>query len=185
MKTFAIKANSNDENKIFANYLDGHLKSSFLFRGCGKLNDTVFYVTHGEDGEEGGYYVLDCSGLRKRRYSQDEFAFYMNGLMEYNPAFSGVTNIVTIECFGGYHHPSILQMGRKEIPMRPLSPEKAVLWAGWRKIDGSLFFICVAFSEHEYEALESNGMIEQSVNEVISKTMKVIDANADYQEWAL
>ena len=185
MRTFAIQANSEDTDRIFSHYSrKGELESSFLFRGCGNVKNTAFYVTHGEEGEEGGYYVMDCAGLRCRSYTQEEFAFYVNGLIEYNPDYDGIEQIVTIECFGGYHRASELQIGQKAIHMRPLSPEKAVLWAGWRKKKGHHFLLCVAYSDKEYEAFRhDDGIIKDEVGREMDNILSRLNLNLGYQEW--
>lgn len=180
MKTFCIKTDQISFQRIFETKVDdsGVMNNSYLFRGVGTNNGVAYFVTHGSPD---GYFVMDCLGSRKATYSKKEFAFYINGILESNHEFDDINKIVTIECFGGFHQPSVLVFGAKKIEMEPLSKEKAVLWTAWRIVDGLPFYICVAFTPEEYRSFgdDCEAVAQEEANKAIGNAVSKIDTSKD------
>lgn len=180
MKTFCIKTDQASFQRIFQTKVDenGVMNNSYLFRGVGANGNVAYFVTHGSPD---GYFVMDCSGTRKATYSKKEFAFYINGILESNHGFDGINKIVTIECFGGFHQPSVLVFGTKKIEMEPLSKEKAVLWTAWRIVGSSPFYICIAFTPEEYRSFgdDEEAVAQHEANKAIETAVSKIDESKD------
>lgn len=146
MKVFVIKANEFDKDKIENSYDDkGNFIESFYFQGSGINKNKIYFVTH---GSKEGYLIID-SKKEDLEVTKKEFYYFMNGLFEYSDRLDEVDEIITIECYGGFHNPVNLKLQAKTILMRPISTQKAVLWAGWRKKFNENYFLIMSASERE------------------------------------
>ena len=149
MRVIVIKANEKDRERIRSSYSpSGEFINSFYFQGSGTNSRKLYYVTH---GSREGYLILN-SEKEDAVFSSKEFYFYMNGLLEFSDRANDIDEIVTIECYGGFHHKVELRLLEKTILMGPISTKKAVLWAGWRsKYDDDYFAILNASAKELYE----------------------------------
>lgn len=124
-----IKPDKADSKRIEELLNDESFGKSYFFKGYGKYSKTLFYVTH---GDQKGFVVIN-EHSKGKIYTQKEFAFYMCGLIESSPYRNDVDEVITTECFGGYHHPTKLNICGREVTMKSISNQRAQLWAGWGK----------------------------------------------------
>jgi hypothetical protein len=154
MRIELIRTSASEFQSISGHYSQSGFIESYLFHGYGANRHVAYYVTHGSPT---GYLVLDCSGRREANYSNKGFAYYMLGIFSENEEYSDIDTIVTCECFGGFHVPFRLPVGSKTISMRPLSDQKAVLWAGWEtSLLGNPYFCAVIMTPKELELVSKN-----------------------------
>ncbi len=153
MKVIVIKANEKDRERIRSSYSPtGELINSFYFQGSGTGSGKLYYVTH---GSKEGYLIVN-SNEEDAVFTSKEFYFYMNGLLEFSERMKGISEIVTIECYGGFHHKVELRLLEKTILMGPISTKKAVLWAGWRSKYGNDYFAILNASAEELTRISKN-----------------------------
>ena len=112
MRVIVIKANEKDRERIRSSYSpSGEFINSFYFQGSGTNSRKLYYVTH---GSREGYLILN-SEKEDAVFSSKEFYFYMNGLLEFSDRANDIDEIVTIECYGGFHHKVELRLLEKTI----------------------------------------------------------------------
>lgn len=172
MKVVFIRANPKYMPLVMSKYDDNGFNDSYYFQGTGSKATTIFYVTHGSPD---GYLVLN-GDKEEATYSKKEFSFYMNGLLEYSDLAENITEIVTLECFGGYHVPAKLNLCGREVEMKPLGNQKAELWGGWHKIHDDFYFCAMIASKEELKIIGNDISGYVSISPKSDENLRKIEA---------